>query len=319
LEIFKSFGATEYTLHDVNDDNVIIGRATISGQVRVPEHLVLDGFDDVLELGSVGSATVHTPKERGRRKRNSVTHMPYTPREKHFIPPAFGVTVLGNSHGFDKNGSVSGYVLWINGRGIMIDPPPFSTATLEREGIRSNMIVGIILTHCHADHDAGAFQKVLSGSKIVIVTTPTIYESFIRKYSALSEISEGFLKRSHRHRAAIIGAPLRLQGADFYFFYTLHTIPCIGFRVEWRGRSMAFTGDHLNDPKVLESLVSSKVMTRARASFLNNMPHQKTDLLLHEAGVPPIHTPLSVLEALPASVKSHLYVVHTSNLPPDTT
>jgi len=62
----------------------------------------------------------------------------------------------------------------------MIDPPPFSTATLEREGIRSNMIVGIILTHCHADHDAGAFQKVLSGSKIVIVTTPTIYESFIR-------------------------------------------------------------------------------------------------------------------------------------------
>jgi len=33
---------------------------------------------------------------------------------------------LGNSHGFDKTGSTSGYVLWINGVGIMIDPPPYA-------------------------------------------------------------------------------------------------------------------------------------------------------------------------------------------------
>jgi glyoxylase-like metal-dependent hydrolase (beta-lactamase superfamily II) len=93
-----------------------------------------------------------------------------------FHPPSFGVTVLGNSHGFDASGSVSGYVLWINGRGVMIDPPPYSSATLEREGIRPRTIVGIILTHCHADHDAGAFQKVLTGSPVVVITTPTIYK-----------------------------------------------------------------------------------------------------------------------------------------------
>ena len=44
-----------------------------------------------------------------------------------FRPPSFGVTVLGNSHGFDCNGSTSGYILWVNGRGVMIDPPPFSS------------------------------------------------------------------------------------------------------------------------------------------------------------------------------------------------
>lgn len=43
-----------------------------------------------------------------------------------FIPPYFGVTVLGSSHGFDTVGSTSGYILWINQRGIMVDPPPFS-------------------------------------------------------------------------------------------------------------------------------------------------------------------------------------------------
>ena len=44
-----------------------------------------------------------------------------------FRPPSFGVTILGNSHGFDCNGSTSGYILWVNGRVVMIDPPPFSS------------------------------------------------------------------------------------------------------------------------------------------------------------------------------------------------
>ena len=34
----------------------------------------------------------------------------------HFVPPSFGVTILGNSHGFDPQGCTSGYVIWINGR-----------------------------------------------------------------------------------------------------------------------------------------------------------------------------------------------------------
>ena len=73
---------------------------------------------------------------------------------------SLGVTILvGNSHGFDKSGSVSGFVLWINGRGVTIDSPPYSSATLECEGIRPRAFVVIIFTHCHPDHGAGAFQK----------------------------------------------------------------------------------------------------------------------------------------------------------------
>ena len=40
-------------------------------------------------------------------------------------------------------------------------------------------------------------------------------------------------------------------------------------------------------------------------------------MLLHEAGAPPIHTPISVLQELPEKVKERLYIVHTSALPPD--
>ena len=44
---------------------------------------------------------------------------------------------------------------------------------------------------------------------------------------------------------------------------------------------------------------------------------QPCDVLLHESGAPPIHTPLEVLLDLPEEVKNRLYVVHTAALPDD--
>ena len=58
-------------------------------------------------------------------------------------------------------------------------------------------------------------------------------------------------------------------------------------------------------------------MSKGRADDLRNLPLQDTDCLLHEAGAPPIHTPLDELMKLPPKVKKHMYVVHTSNLPED--
>jgi Metallo-beta-lactamase superfamily len=261
VEIFKMPGGTEYILHDIDENNFIVGKAKFSGNVKVSESLSVDGFGaipnivdnfSVDEEDGKSSDDVDSDDSEYLFQQLQQNVLPPT-----FHPPSFGVTILGNSHGFDKSGSTSGYVLWINGRGVMIDPPPYSSATLEREGIRPRTIVGMILTHCHADHDAGAFQKVLTGSPVVVITTPTIYKSFIRKYAALSALSPALLRHSHRHKPAIIGSPLRFQGATFHFTYTLHTIPCVGFRVEWRGRSMVFTGDHFNYPPGIDKLQES--------------------------------------------------------------
>ena len=254
VEIFKLLGGaeSEYVMHDVDENNVIIGRVKFSGIFRVSESLSVTGFggddenDDTEEKKGQGGDSEFS---QGRSSSIPGSILPPT-----FHPPSFGVTVLGNSHGFDRDGSTSGYVLWVNGRGIMIDPPPYSTFSLEKEGIRPRTIVGIILTHCHADHDAGAFQKVFTGSPVVVITTPTIYKSFIRKYAALSNLSSALLRHCHRHKPAIIGMPLRFQGAIFHFTYTLHSIPCVGFKVVWRGRSMVFTGDHFNSPTAIGKL-----------------------------------------------------------------
>lgn len=240
VEIFRMAGGTEYIIHDIDDNNIIIGKACFSGSVQVSDFIEVIGF---------------APEWKGadteKQLKNGISKAPT------FLPPDFGVTVLGNSHGFDKSGSTSGYVLWINGRGVMIDPPPYSSITLEREGIRPRLIVAILLTHIHADHDGGAFQKILTGSRVSLITTPTVYKSFIRKYSALSGLSPSLLRHSHRHRPAIIGQPLKFHGATFHFTYSFHTIPCIAFRVEWEGKSIIFTGDHMNNPPVIRDLEKS--------------------------------------------------------------
>lgn len=113
----------------------------------------------------------------------------------------------------------------------MVDPPPFASFQMDKMGIPAMLISAIIISHCHADHDAGAFHKILYDTRVEIITTKTIMHSFLRKYSAISNMSIGELKEMFIFRPAIIGTSLNIYGAKFKFFYALHTIPSIGFEV----------------------------------------------------------------------------------------
>lgn len=118
---------------------------------------------------------------------SSVEEMKLQTDEISFTPPDFGVTVLGSSHGkaisqttgwlidnvlhrigFDPKGTTTGFIVWIFGKGIMVDPPPFSQQFLSKMGIPSVLIHAIIITHCHADHDSGTFTKVLDDQRIEV-------------------------------------------------------------------------------------------------------------------------------------------------------
>ena len=228
-----------------------------------------------------------------------------------FVPPLFGVTVLGSSHGFDPAGKTSGYVLWINRRGIMIDPPPNSSSVLQDNSIAPSLIDGVIVTHCHADHDAGTFQKILQEGKVTLMTTPTIFGCFVRKYSALSGLEESFINQVLQFRPVRVGEPVKIRGGHLSFFYSLHSIPCVGFEAFFGGKSIVFSADHMNDPKRVQQLCADKVLSEGRRDHLLAFPWHH-DLILHEAGVPPIHTPMDTLAALPEEVKRKLKVVHVA-------
>ncbi|MDC3378948.1 cAMP/cGMP-dependent 3',5'-cyclic-AMP/GMP phosphodiesterase [Planctomycetota bacterium] len=235
-----------------------------------------------------------------------------------FAAPAFGVTILGASHGFDPKGKTTGFILWINHRGLLVDPPMGTTETLAAGGIAPKLIDGIILTHCHADHDSGTFQKILEEGRVDLYTTPAILGSFLRKYSALSGLDEEFLRRTFVYRPVRIGSATRVHGGELRFFYTLHSIPTIGMEAFYGGKSMIFSGDTLYDTGRIEAMVEEGVLTRERADKLIDFPWYHP-LVLHEAGVPPLHTPVESLVALPDDVKERLYVVHIAekDLPTD--
>lgn len=228
-----------------------------------------------------------------------------------FRPPLFGITTLGSGHGFDPLSETSGLIIWINRRGIMVDPPVNSTGGLLSIGVSPKLIDNVILTHCHADHDAGTLQKILQDGKVNLYTTDTIFKSFIRKSEALTGIEESRLRQLVNFYPALIGKQMIIAGGRFIFNYTLHPIPTISIQASLLGKSMIYSSDTMNDPAYINKLFDDQILSKTRRDFLINFPWHN-DVIFHEAGVPPIHTPLSYLCSLPREIRERTYLVHVN-------
>jgi len=226
-----------------------------------------------------------------------------------FQPPQFGITCLGPSHGFDPYQNTSGFIIWINKAGIMVDPPANSTLWLKDSNVNPKLIDSVILTHCHADHDSGTFQKILEETRITIYTTPTVMASFIRKYSALTRILPNKLREMFNFYPVKINQQYNIHGAIFSFFYTLHSIPTIGFQFNYRNKTFIYSSDHLNEPNIIKELYEKGVINENRYKNLINFPWNK-DIIYHEAGIPPLHTPVSYLNSLPPEIQKKITVYH---------
>lgn len=239
------------------------------------------------------------------------TYRPEVRAEEVFAPPLFGISALGNGSGFDPSSDTSGFVVWVNGRGIMVDPPVDSTLHLKDLRIAPRLIQDVVLTHCHADHDAGVLQKVLEEGIIRLYTTPSIMEGFLRKASLITGLSIRQIEQMIEFHPIPIEVPFAILGARFVFKYNFHSVPTLRFQVFYRGRSLVYSSDILNIPSTLKTIASEGVFSPGRLEDLLAFPWD-ADLIIHEAGIPPLHTPPSALDLLPADVKKRLYVVHTT-------
>lgn len=228
-----------------------------------------------------------------------------------FRPPLFGITMLGAGHGFDPNADTSGMIVWTNRRGVMVDPPVNSTFNLLRLGVNPKLIDNVILTHCHADHDAGTLQKILQEGKLNLYTTATIFNGFMRKSSALSGIEEKHIRKLIKFFPVTIGKSMKISGGEFQFNYTLHSIPTISIQVSLLGKSMIYSSDTINDPQYIDKIYQEGVISKNRRDFLIDFPWEK-DVIMHEAGIPPLHTPLDYLCTLPPETRKRTFLVHVS-------
>lgn len=226
-----------------------------------------------------------------------------------YIPPLFGVTCLGPSHGFDPEENTSGFVIWLNHSGIMVDPPVNSTEWLEDSNVNPKLIDSIILTHCHADHDAGTFQKILEEGKVTLYTTETILLSFLRKYSSLSNVPIDYLRKLFDFHPVTFGKPVFIHGGRFDMFYTLHSIPCMGFKMSFEDQTFVYSSDHNNDPEIHKKLLDERVISTVRYNELRNFPWD-SKVIYHESGIAPLHTPITFLDSLSDELKRKIVVYH---------
>ena len=146
----------------------------------------------------------------------------------------------------------------------MIDPPPYASRALRQEGITPNLIDKVILTHCHADHDAGTFHKLIESSPVEFISTKTVLDSFLRKYSAQCEIPVAELRKLFYFRDIKIGHSYKINGAILNFEYSFHSIPCLNFTAEYQGKKFFLSGDTFYHPEKLKSIYDLGIFTEAR-------------------------------------------------------
>ncbi|HEY1098166.1 MAG TPA: cyclic nucleotide-binding domain-containing protein [Myxococcota bacterium] len=313
-------------LDDAIDFRVIDEGAAVrivDGAHVVDIELVGDGFD----LAFDGQPVCRLPRTPPNVERNTgqmtITDEEINPadiaaalaraRAQRFVPPRFGVTVLGRSHGFDPDPKerTTGFVLWIDGRGVLVDPPIDATRLLNDADIDADLVDGLILTHVHGDHDAGTLQKALAAGRITLWTTTSIFNSWVRKWRALSNVPEAQLRSLFDFRPVRVGAPVEIHGARLLFRFTLHSIPAVGFEAHYLGASFNYSGDTLNDPAAVDTIHAAGCMDDARREALAHYDWSH-DLHFHESGIPPLHTPLDRLDNLDDDVKRRLRVLHVT-------
>lgn len=234
-----------------------------------------------------------------------------------FVPPELGVTYVGTGTGFSPGKHTTCNIAWIGGSGVAVDLMADSVRYMRRLGISRGDVLNVILTHVHGDHDAGLFQRLVDADKIQLLTTRIIYENFLRKAEAVTCIPQAELEHIVDFVELKPGRDCEVPGIPHLTIrcaYMFHPVPTLGVILSYQPprrvkMSIAFSGDTLFDPELLDDLCARGVIPPDRRDCLLNFIWD-ADMVLHEAGGPPIHTQLDVLANLPPAVKQKVWVNH---------
>jgi glyoxylase-like metal-dependent hydrolase (beta-lactamase superfamily II) len=164
-------------------------------------------------------------------------------------------------------------------------------------------IIGVALTHLHADHASGLetfafFCHFTLGRRLPIAAHPDV----------LARLWDGHLAAGMEQLLPTVGADIVPRGLEDYFELhpldgavqlgpfaidgrrTIHPIPTTALRVRAGGRTLGHSADTAFDEGLIAWLADA-------------------DLILHETGHG-IHTPYAALAALPAPLRARMRLTH---------
>jgi len=221
-----------------------------------------------------------------------------------FVPPLFGVTSLGSYNSIHCQYLTTGFLLWIGGSCIVVDPPPHCDKILERNHIT---VKHIILTHLHINFHDGLHPLLLGKERATLYTTETI----LRSYSRCSIAATGRDLLDHCDVQCIkISEPLSVCNALFIFNYALHTIPALSFRVRFGGRMISFSGANMYNPMIITKMYKDGIITARRREVLLHAVFDADMILCNVANNELPHTSLAMLDLLPNSIKRRLLLLN---------
>ncbi len=212
-----------------------------------------------------------------------------TPKEP-LLPMRFGVQSLGVRGGFDLSGPTTGFLIWVNGRGVLFDGPAKTRTLLDSQGIAFTDIDALILSHCHEDHMNSFVELVTTGHRPRVYTTEAIYRSALVKLANYFDTTTEEVAKLVDYQRVQPGEAVRIAGASFDFFYTVHPIPTLGVDVSLRDANGAVyrivvSGDtlHLDG---LTKMRDAGVIPSAMAEHLSSLvPNEKVEHTLYFADV----------------------------------
>jgi len=207
-------------------------------------------------------------------------------------PQAFRLKVLGCYTGFDPEGPTTGLLLWINGNGFLVDSPAGVTRYLRQVGVSKDRLTAILQTHVHDDHCALS-ELMLSEQAFTLISTREIYECTALKVARIIGESPEMVKSMLKFVEVIPGKTYRMYGATWEFFYTVHSIPTIGFRVtvpdEKGGPHTLLHSSDLDHFKGMDQLVRSGAVSQEHADRMKGLVRGDERLAMIDGGGGMIH------------------------------
>jgi CRP-like cAMP-binding protein len=207
-------------------------------------------------------------------------------------PEALRVKVLGCYTGFDPEGPTTGMLFWINGNGFLVDSPAGIGKYLKQVGVAKDRLTAIIQTHVHDDHCALS-ELLLSEQVLTIITTREIYECMVMKVANVIGESADMVKAMMNFVEVIPGKTYNLYGAVWEFFYTVHSIPTVGFRVtvpDETGKTHAILhSSDLDHFEGMRELVDAGAISQEQMDRMKNLVRGDERLAMIDAGGAPIH------------------------------
>ncbi len=288
----------------------------------IQESLTISGAEDKrkkLNISQVQPAIFEISVKNKPICKIDILHLDPPPRPEKIVSiekPLMGVTYLGVGSGFSHNRQNSSLIVWVDGKGIMVDAYSDNNETMLSYGIASNEISYMFLTHVHSDHDSGFIEKILSGQRIKLITSRIIFESFLRKIQGITrfptEVIESFIDFFEVEPDKRIKLP-GFKNTYLDFDYSLHSIPTGRFRLVYRvngkEKVVSHSGDTKFDIEMVRQWWKQGVFSEKRRDGILGFIWD-ADLVVQEVGGGVLHTNLGSLSYLAPSTMKKTVLVH---------